>query len=504
MRKLLQFLLLVIVLALLPSKLLYSPYPSVHLLFYSGLHLHLSLVSHFFLLILPFCDVLDTSYPLLLFTNSCFRRKLWDDTFSNTIESEGDASGAESCDAVSKAASDMSVFTDIVKYRMAQTKTSREVIDTAEKDRVAGTDFQHSQSVADIANSNPVENNVPINEAASISGTDSAEHDGWNVASKEFAVQAPSSNSKIDNSSIDLPGRFSDITVPQEDEEPQFVNTCKDNTRYADIACDYGGGFLSYADSINPQVVVADPDEVAGDWNDVPVPVELRRTKVPEKSRKTSKPSKTPRNFERNVLVVGLPPTITIAMIATFVRGGKIEKISIVNEGNREGVQNALISFFSRRAARKFHQWIKEHPRLVIDCHTPNAFLVMTVPPPVIPLRGGSRVVIINNVPKEIQSNDAFYDFISKAAAWYHHKISIQETRFWPVTVRGEERGFAGAVIFDSYHVGLEMGKILEQRMKLEVIWGHDRCEEPLVREKQYKFIENKEKKQHDAYEESN
>lgn len=269
---------------------------------------------------------------------------------------------------------------------------------------------------------------------------------------------------------------------------PQIINTCEDNTKYADIAL----GNSYYADAINPQVVVADPDEVAGDWNDVPVPIELRRLKAP--------PEKiVEKTFERNVFMAGLPPTITVGMLAAVVRGGKIESIYIVDQGKKVGMRSAVISFFSRSAARRLIRWMVESPPLYIDRYIARPSIAKAVAPPIVPHGGGSRVVIIKNIPGNINDDESFWKFVHKTADRYQCKIKVQETHIWPVDANDEERGLSGVVIFESYHMGLDMHRIFKQRLNLEVRWGRDRCEDPLGTQKLYEFVEYKKKKQYDS-----
>lgn len=415
---------------------------------------------------------------------------------------------AKSDYAVSEAPSELSVLTDVIKYKMIQNRVSRDMRTAAMENAPIRV---RSQLVINTTRTLVDKNNMPAQAidvgvvarhvnldieptelVNNIKPVDSAE----GIVLEGPTVRAlPTKNQpKIYPAANHLAQRLVEETI-QDSEEQQIGNTCEDRTRYADIARDPergGPSYIDYADSINPQVVVADPNEVAGDWNDVPVPIELRRQKTPEKVLPA------PMTHGRNIFMVGLPPTITVSMLATFIRGGKIESIIIVDEGKKGGVQSAVISFFSRKAARRLMQWMLESPRLVTDRHIARPSLAMALPPPVIPSGGGSRVIIVKNIPLEIKTDEEFWNFVHRVAKKYTFKIGVQETRIWPVEVTDEEKGFAGVVVFDTYHMGLEMSKIFRQRLRLEVRWGHDRCEDPLVPEKFYEFVEYKKKKQYE------
>lgn len=431
--------------------------------------------------------------------------KLWNDAFTVT-GSERHNSLSKSDYAVSEAPSELSVLTDVIKYKMVQNKVSRDMRTAARDNAPIRVDIQRNQLVINTTRAPAAENDLPIQSIVTarrlsldiqftelgnkIKPVESIEE---RVDLEEPFVRAlpAKPQHKIYPAANHLAQRPVGETI-QISNGQQIGNTCQDRTRYADIAREPGGGVLAYSDSINPQVVVADPNEVAGDWNDVPVPVELRRHNIPEKML-------APMTHERNVFMVGLPPTITVPMLATFIRGGKIESIIIVDEGKRGGVQSAVISFFSRKAAKRLIQWMLESPRLVIDRHIARPSLIMALPPPVVPNGGGSRVVIVKNIPLKIKNDEEFWNFVHEVAAKYTFKIGVQETRIWPVEVTDEEKGFAGVVAFDTYHMGVEMSKIFRQRLRLEVRWGHDRCEDPLVPEKFYEFVEYKKKKQYEG-----
>lgn len=406
--------------------------------------------------------------------------------------------------AVSEAPSELSVLTDVIKYKMVQNKVSRDMRTAARNNAPIRVDVQRGRLVTNTTRTPAAEGDPQAIVAARRLGPDIGSTDLVNkirpaesvkerVVLEEPVVRAllAKPQHKIYPAANHLAQRPVGETIQISNGE-QIGNTCQDRTRYADIAREPGGGCLAYSDSINPQVVVADPNEVAGDWNDVPVPVELRRHKIPEKIL-------TPMTYERNVFMVGLPPTITVPMLATFIRGGKIESIIIVDEGKRGGVQSAVISFFSRKAAKKLMQWMLESPRLVIDRHIARPSLAMALPPPIVPNGGGSRVVIVKNIPLGIKDDEEFWNFVHEVAAKYTFKIGVQETRIWPVEVANEEKGFAGVVVFDTYHMGIGMSKIFRQRLRLEVRWGHDRCEDQLVPEKFYEFVEYKKKKQYEG-----
>lgn len=483
------------------------PLPSRFFLLFS-----LTILVFFFAIFLPFRPSISLWYHTLSFGG--FRRlisrslhsKLWDDAFT-VMGSEHQTSLTKSDYAVSEAPSELSVLTDAIKYKMAQNKVSRDMRAAARDNVPTRVDVQRqlvtNTTRAPAARANPPTQAIVAGVIARHLGRDigstklvnkikPVESVKERVILEETVVRAlpAKPQHKIYPAANHLAQRPVEETI-QVSNGQQIGNTCQDRTRYADIAREPGGGCLAYSDSINPQVVVADPDEVAGDWNDVPVPIELRRLKIPEKIP-------TPMTHDRNVFMVGLPPTITVPMLATFIRGGKIESIIIVDEGKRVGVQSAVISFFSRKAAKKLMQWMLESPRLVIDRHIARPSLAMAPPPPIIPNGGGSRVLIVENIPLEIKDDEEFWNFVHEVAAKYTFKIGVQETQIWPVDVADKEKGFAGVVVFDTYHMGVEMRKIFRQRLRLEVVWGHDRCEDPLVPEKFYEFVEYKKKKQYD------
>lgn len=395
-------------------------------------------------------------------------------------------SSAKSDDDASESPSEISMLTDAVKYKILQNKVSREMRTPTQgivTTRLGTRQNQPATSASAAENTRPVRHAKPdIQLGNNIKPVE--EH----VDSAEFIAYFPRRRSqpKI------YPAANHLAQGPIDDSDgQQIVNTCEDRTRYADIARDHTGVNPFYADSINPQVVVADPNEVAGDWNDVPVPMELRRQKTPEK------PLPSPLTYERSIFMVGLPPTITVPMLATFIRGGKIESIIIINEGKKVGVQRAMITFFSRKAAKRLMNWMLESPRLVMDRHIARPSLEMALPPPMIPSGGGSRVVIIKYIPVELETDEQFWNFVHRVAAKYTFKIGVQETYIWQIDDTDEEKR-SGVVVFDTYQMGLEMSKIFRQRLGLEVKWGHDRCEDPLVSEKFYEFVEYKKKKQYD------
>lgn len=399
-------------------------------------------------------------------------------------------------------ASELSLLTDAVKYNVVQNKVSREMRIATQGNVVTRANLRRNQPVISptrasaAKNDRPIKADVPARHAKlDIQPTEPdnnvklvEEH----VISTELVARVPRTRSqpKIYPPYNHIAQNPIGNSI-QNAHEHQIGNTCQDRTRYADIARDPAGGSPAYADSINPQVVVADPDEVAGDWNDVPVPMELRR-KTPEK------PLPNPLTHARSIFMVGLPPTITVSMLASFIRGGKVESIIIVDEGKKGGVQSAVITFFSRKVAKRLMNWMLESPRLVMDRHIARPSLSMTLPPPTVPSGGGSRVVIVKNVPEEIQTNEEFWNFVHHVATKYSFKIGVQETHIWSAEDAGEEKRVEGAIVFDTYQMGIEMSKIFKQRLRLDVKWGHDRCEDPFVTQKFYEFVEYKKKKQYD------
>lgn len=396
-------------------------------------------------------------------------------------------SSASSDDDASESPSEISLLTDAVKYKMLQNKVSREMRTPTQGIVTTRLGAKQNQPASAAGNTRPVRHAKPdIQLGNNIKPVE--EH----VVSAEFIAYFPRrSHPKIYPAANHLAQGPIDDSIQNSDEQ-QIGNTCEDRTRYADIARDPMGVNPVYADSINPQVVVADPNEVAGDWNDVPVPMELRRQKPPEK------PLPSPLTYERSIFMVGLPPTITVPMLASFIRGGKIESIIIVNEGKKVGIQSAVITFFSRKAAKRLTNWMLESPRLVMDRHIARPSLGMALPPPMIPSGGGSRVVIVKYIPVELQTDEQFWNFVHRVAAKYTFKIGVQETHIWQIDDTDEEKRSSGVVVFDTYQMGLEMSKIFRQRLGLEVKWGHDCCEDPLVSEKFYEFVEYKKKKQYD------
>lgn len=390
------------------------------------------------------------------------------------------------------------MLTDAVKYKMFQNRVSREMRTTTQGIVTTRLGTKQNQPAISTTRASAAENTRPVRHAKpDIQPTEFGNNIKpveKHVVSTELIAHFPRSRSqpKIYPAANHLAQGPIDDSIQNSDGQ-QIGNTCEDRTRYADIARDPTGVNPGYADSINPQVVVADPNEVAGDWNDVPVPMELRRQKTPEK------PLPSPLTYERSIFMVGLPPTITISMLASFVRGGKIESIIIINEGKKVGIQSAVITFFSRKAAKRLMNWMLESPRLVIDRHVARPSLEMALPPPMIPSGGGSRVVIVKYIPVELQTDEQFWNFIHRVAAKYTFKIGVQETHIWQIDDTDEEKRFSGVVVFDTYQMGLEMSKILRQRLGLEVKWGHDRCEDPLLSEKFYEFVEYKKKKQYDS-----
>lgn len=223
--------------------------------------------------------------------------------------------------------------------------------------------------------------------------------------------------------------------APTYNQRKGYNETSQDKTKYDNNARLPGQQTPPWGDGPGPQVVYADPDEVAGSWNDVPVPLELLR-----KPKKTKKPSKPPppvidRTSKREVVLTYLPHYITTQMLSTFVRGGRIEEFFIEHSGYygpKIHPMSCAIRFYSEDEAAAFVNWVKADPPLYVDDYLVRCGTRMIHKAPALPEGGATRSVLFVVLPEGVDSPEDLEIFVKDVAKNNKIIIGIED-----VVVRG-------------------------------------------------------------------
>ncbi|KAI5851549.1 hypothetical protein DFP73DRAFT_159364 [Morchella snyderi] len=227
-------------------------------------------------------------------------------------------------------------------------------------------------------------------------------------------------------------------------------------------------GLCAPAES-NPAVWIAGLDRPPGSWNDVPTPPELlRKEKVVVNKY----------DCARVVKLTRLPIEITTAMVATFVRGGKIDDIRVIDAEKSNSFKQALITFCNPEPAASFFQWVQEYPgSLVVDGLRCHGVLGLTIQPPAYDRE--SRVLLLTSLPDEVNSINKLRSFVESTA---------QDDDGHPFTIQSQKLYFNGgglkssaSITFDS----IEAAEIMKIKWEIEwgisIEWGRDECEDRLL-----------------------
>lgn len=228
-------------------------------------------------------------------------------------------------------------------------------------------------------------------------------------------------------------------------------------------------GLRATAES-DPAVWIAGLDRPPGFWNDVPTPSELL------KKKKVAVVNEY--DCARVVKLTRLPIEITTAMVATFVRGGKIDDIRIIDAEKSNSFKQALITFCNTESAASFFKWVQEYPgSLVVDGLRCHGVLGLTVQPPAYDRE--SRVLLLTCLPDAVNSINKLRSFVESTA---------QDDDGHPFTVQNQKLYFNGgglkssaSITFDSIEGAIFMKMKWEIEWGMNIEWGRDECEDRLL-----------------------
>ncbi|KAH8152014.1 uncharacterized protein LAJ45_04007 [Morchella importuna] len=237
-----------------------------------------------------------------------------------------------------------------------------------------------------------------------------------------------------------------------------------------DPAKNLGTWGLGVTAESNSAVWITGLDRSPGFWNDVPTPPELLKKKKVVVVNEY--------DCARVVKLTRLPIEITTAMVATFVRGGKIDDIRIIDAEKSNSFKQALITFCNPESAASFFKWVQEYPgSLVVDGLRCHGVLGLTVQPPAYDRE--SRVLILTCLPDAVNSINKLHSFVKSTAQDDDgHSFTVQNQKLY---FNGGGLKSSASITFDSIEGAIFMRMKWEIEWGMSIEWGRDECEDRLL-----------------------